>query len=251
MAPCCDRWAHRPLFFRRCVVCLERSSRSPENHVRARSRPDQGRDRTSSAGLCHAAARQLESTRGPRRARLCRARQRFGRHGIVSPRHQRCIVVLPALRRRNVHDQRVALMRLIGLALLAIAAMAGLWYTSGHRLPYYYDAMIFILAITGAALLVDTSSASRSKRLRRIIRDGTGRGARIVYDSHQIVCQIGPWKWDIEEFCTHWFITGDTGAGKTSSGLNNLLVSLTEHYPRWGALILDPTVVYWRTVQPI
>jgi len=43
-------------------------------------------------------------------------------------------------------------MRLIGLALLAIAAMAGLWYTSGHRLPYYYDAMIFILAITGAEL---------------------------------------------------------------------------------------------------
>lgn len=113
-------------------------------------------------------------------------------------------------------------MRLIGLAALAIAAMTGLWYASGHRLPYYYDAMIFILAITGAALLVDTSSASRSKRPRRIIRDGTGRDARIVYDSQQIVCQIGPWKWDIEEFCTHWFITGDTGAGKTSSGLNKL-----------------------------
>jgi hypothetical protein len=140
-------------------------------------------------------------------------------------------------------------MRLIGLAALAIAAMTGLWYTSGHRLPYYYDAMIFILAITGAALLVDTSSASRSKRPRRIIRDGTGRDARVVYDSHQIVCQIGPWKWDIEEFCTHWLITGDTGAGKTSSGLNRLLISLTEHYPQWGALILDPKGVYWRTVQ--
>jgi Type IV secretory system Conjugative DNA transfer len=140
-------------------------------------------------------------------------------------------------------------MRLIGLPALAIAAMAGLWYTSSHRLPYYYDAMIFILAITGAALLVDTSSASRSKRPRRIIRDGMGRDARIVFDSHQIVCQIGPWKWDIEEFCTHWFITGDTGAGKTSSGLNKLLISLTEHYPHWGALILDPKGVYWRTVQ--
>src|SRR5260370_15566847 len=131
-------------------------------------------------------------------------------------------------------------MRLIGLALVAIAAMGGLWYRCGHRLPYYYDAMIFILAITGAALLVDTSSASRSKRPRRIIRDGTGRGARIVYDSNQIVCQIGPWKWDIEEFCTHWLINGDTDDGKKSSWLNKLFVSHTDPYHCWGALILDP-----------
>jgi ABC-type molybdenum transport system ATPase subunit/photorepair protein PhrA len=83
------------------------------------------------------------------------------------------------------------------------------------------------------------------------VRDGDGRKAPVIYDSHHIVCQIGPWKWDIEEFCTHWLITGDTGAGKTSSGLNRLLISLTEHYPRWGGLILDPKSVYWRTVQTI
>src|SRR5260370_36635604 len=109
--------------------------------------------------------------------------------------------------------------------------------------------MIFVLAITGAALLVDTSSASRSKRPRRIIRDGTSRDARIVFDSHQIVCQIGPWKWDIEEFCTHWFITGDTGAGKMSSGLNKLLISLTEHYPNSRALKPVPKGVHWCTAQ--
>jgi hypothetical protein len=28
-----------------------------------------------------------------------------------------------------------------------------------------------------------------------------------------------------------------------------LLISLTEHYPRWGGLIIDPKSVYWRTVQ--
>jgi hypothetical protein len=27
------------------------------------------------------------------------------------------------------------------------------------------------------------------------------------------------------------------------------LISLTEHYPRWGGLIIDPKSVYWRTVQ--
>src|ERR1700730_18612924 len=142
-------------------------------------------------------------------------------------------------------------MRLIGLALRTIAAMAGLWYTSGHRLPYYYDAMIFILAITGAALLVDTSSASRSKRPRRIIRDGMGRDARIVFDSYQIVCQIGPWKWDIEEFCTHWLITRDTGDRTSSAGLNKLLISVRENYARWGGLILDPRSVYLLTAESL
>jgi hypothetical protein len=141
------------------------------------------------------------------------------------------------------------MMRIVSLAALAIAATGALQCTSTRGLPYYYDAMIFILALTGAVLLVDTSSYSRSKRPRRIVKDGSGKHAKMIYDSHQIVCQIGPWKWDIEEFCTHWFITGDTGAGKTSSGLNKLLISLTEHYPGWGALILDPKGVYWRTVQ--
>jgi hypothetical protein len=140
------------------------------------------------------------------------------------------------------------MIRLLTLIGLTIAAACALWYTSDHGLPYYYDAMIFVLAITGAILLIDTSSTSRSKRPRRIIRNGESKHAPIVYDSHQIVCQVGPWKWDIEEFCTHWLITGDTGAGKTSSGLNKLLVSLTENYPRWGGLILDPKSVYWRTV---
>jgi len=105
------------------------------------------------------------------------------------------------------------MMRMIALIALAIAAMAALWYTSLRGLPYYHDAMIFVLAITCAVLLVDTSSTSRSRRPRRVIRDGNSRNAPVIYDSYQIVCQIGPWKWDIEEFCTHWFITGDTGAG--------------------------------------
>ena len=142
-------------------------------------------------------------------------------------------------------------MRLVALISLAVAAAASLWYTSNSSLPYYYDAGIFALAITGAVLLVDVSPNSRGRRPRRIVRDGESesRKSPIIYDSHQIVCQIGPWKWDIEEFCTHWLITGDTGAGKTSSGLNRLLISLTEHYPQWGALILDPKGVYWCTVQ--
>jgi len=138
-------------------------------------------------------------------------------------------------------------MRFVALISLAVAAAAGLWYTSNSSLPYYYDAGIFVLAITGAVLFVDISPNSRARRPRRIVRDGDRRKSPIIYDSHQIVCQVGPWKWDIEEFCTHWLITGDTGAGKTSSGLNRLLISLTERYPRWGALILDPKGVYWRT----
>jgi hypothetical protein len=32
-------------------------------------------------------------------------------------------------------------------------------------------------------------------------------------------------------------------------GLNKLLISLTENYPGWGGLIIDPKSVYWRTVH--
>jgi hypothetical protein len=92
------------------------------------------------------------------------------------------------------------MMRPIGLAGLAIAAVAALWYTSTHGLPYYYDAMIFVLAITGAALLVDTSSNSRSKRPRRIIREGAGKHAPIVYDSHQLSVRSAPGNGTLKSF---------------------------------------------------
>ncbi len=140
-------------------------------------------------------------------------------------------------------------MRITSLMALAIASCGALLYTSTTGLPYYYDAMLFVLAIMAALLIVNAPSHSR--RPRRIFRDGDGKYAPIIYDSHPIVCQIGPYKWDREDICTHWLITGDTGVGKTSAGLNNLLTSLTELYPQWGGLILDPKGLYWRTVQTI
>jgi hypothetical protein len=45
------------------------------------------------------------------------------------------------------------MMRMIALIALAIAAMAALWYTSVRGLPYYYDAMIFVLAIPARSSL--------------------------------------------------------------------------------------------------
>jgi hypothetical protein len=45
-------------------------------------------------------------------------------------------------------------MRLIALISVAVTAAAGLWYTSNSSLPYYYDAGIFALAITGAPSLL-------------------------------------------------------------------------------------------------
>ena len=45
-------------------------------------------------------------------------------------------------------------MRLVALISLAVTAAAGLWYTSNSSLPYYYDAGIFVLAITGAVMLL-------------------------------------------------------------------------------------------------
>lgn len=139
-------------------------------------------------------------------------------------------------------------MRIAFLSALAAASIAALWCTSKTGPPYYYDAMIFVLALI--ALLLILKGSPSSKRPRRIVKASGGKGASVVYDSHQVVCKIGPYKWDREELCTHWLITGDTGAGKTT-GLNNLLISLTENYPHWGSLVLDPKGLYWRTLQTI
>jgi hypothetical protein len=74
-----------------------------------------------------------------------------------------------------------------------------------------------VSAVTGLVAGLGFAGAfvkdANSRRPRRIIRDGE----RVTYDSHQTVCEISGWKWDREQFCSHWLITADTDVGKTSS----------------------------------
>ena len=54
----------------------------------------------------------------------------------------------------------------------------------------------------------------------------------------KVILRIGPLTWTREEFCRHFLITGDTGSGKTTSGLNPILVQITQNVPTWGGLVL-------------
>ncbi|MCI0540625.1 MAG: type IV secretion system DNA-binding domain-containing protein [Verrucomicrobiales bacterium] len=65
----------------------------------------------------------------------------------------------------------------------------------------------------------------------------------------QVVACLKGLKWRRNTFCRGWLITGDTGSGKTSSGVNQLAHQVFRHEPTWGGLCIDEKGVYWETLQ--
>jgi len=55
--------------------------------------------------------------------------------------------------------------------------------------------------------------------------------------------------WSREDFCRGWLITGDTGSGKTRSGITQLLYQVFEHEKLWGGLCIDDKGVYHETLK--
>lgn len=70
--------------------------------------------------------------------------------------------------------------------------------------------------------------------------DKTEKGKYIV--------ELKGFKWSREDFCRGWLITGDTGSGKTRSGINQLLFQVFENDDNWGGLCIDDKGVYWETL---
>ena len=62
------------------------------------------------------------------------------------------------------------------------------------------------------------------------------------------VARLGGLKWKRNQFCRGWLITGDTGSGKTSSGINQLAHQVFQNEPTWGGLCVDEKGVYWETL---
>jgi TraM recognition site of TraD and TraG len=50
-------------------------------------------------------------------------------------------------------------------------------------------------------------------------------------------------KWDLNDFCRGWLITGDTGSGKTYA-INLLMHSVFQHHPDWGGICCDEKGIY-------
>ena len=62
------------------------------------------------------------------------------------------------------------------------------------------------------------------------------------------VAKLGGLTWKRTQFCRGWLITGDTGSGKTSSGINQLAHQVFQNEPKWGGLCIDEKGVYWETL---
>ena len=62
------------------------------------------------------------------------------------------------------------------------------------------------------------------------------------------VAKLGGLIWRRNQFCRGWLITGDTGSGKTSSGINQLAHQVFQNEPTWGGLCVDEKGVYWETL---
>ena len=63
------------------------------------------------------------------------------------------------------------------------------------------------------------------------------------------VARLGKLTWRRNQFCRGWLITGDTGSGKTSSGINQLAHQVFQNEPKWGGLCVDEKGVYWETLS--
>ena len=68
---------------------------------------------------------------------------------------------------------------------------------------------------------------------------GTGRDT---------IVRLNGFAWSREDFCRGWLITGDTGSGKTRSGINQLLYQVFKNDKNWGGLCIDDKGVYWETL---
>lgn len=60
----------------------------------------------------------------------------------------------------------------------------------------------------------------------------------LLHKRRDVILKFGKLTWTKHELCRHILITGDTGSGKTTSGLQPILVQLTRNIPGWGGLVL-------------
>ncbi len=65
----------------------------------------------------------------------------------------------------------------------------------------------------------------------------------------RVVARLAGFTWTREDFCRGWLITGDTGSGKTRSGITPLLYQVFTNEPTWGGLCIDDKGLYWETLS--
>jgi hypothetical protein len=75
----------------------------------------------------------------------------------------------------------------------------------------------------------------------------------VIYCSRRstkhVVARLARFRWTRDDFCRGWLITGDTGSGKTRSGITPLLFQVFKNEPTWGGLCIDDKGIYWETLS--
>ena len=66
--------------------------------------------------------------------------------------------------------------------------------------------------------------------------------------TQRAVVRLAGFRWTRADFCRGWLITGDTGSGKTRSGITPLLFQIFRNEPTWGGLCIDDKGLYWETL---
>ena len=66
---------------------------------------------------------------------------------------------------------------------------------------------------------------------------------------HQTIVSFLGYKWNIQDFCRGWLITGMTGSGKTTSAINSLLWQVSKNCSNWGGLCIDEKGLFWETLK--
>jgi type IV secretory pathway TraG/TraD family ATPase VirD4 len=72
---------------------------------------------------------------------------------------------------------------------------------------------------------------------------------RLRASTKHVVTRLAGFTWTRDDFCRGWLITGDTGSGKTRSGITPLLFQVFKNQPTWGGLCIDDKGIYWETLS--
>ncbi len=127
---------------------------------------------------------------------------------------------------RNLRHNEPGLKAPMALVLAMVIAGSGL--TGAHCLPG--DRFVPV----GSAVCVAAAALFYFADRHRFVRDPEGR---IVADRWEIVLEFARFRWTRDKLNRHFFISGETGSGKTT-GMNQLLTALIRRDPRLGGVVM-------------